>query len=141
MSATNTFENSLLDLIFTNADLTGIARGASSAGNLYISLHTADPTETGNQESSEANYTSYARVAVARSGAGWTVSGDSVSNAALISFPIATGGSSTVTHFGIGLDASGTGTLLLKGALTASLSVSNGIRPVFDIGDLVTSVD
>lgn len=146
MSATNSFETALLSLIFENAnaanigDATGL-RGSTTAGSFYISLHTADPGETGDQTTSEAAYTSYARVAVARSTAGWTVSGNSVSNDAAISFPACTGGSATCTHFGIGTDASGVGNLLLSGALGSSLAVSTGITPSFAIGALSATAE
>lgn len=146
MSATDAFETALLNLIFTNTnaanvgDATGL-RGSTTAGNFYISLHTADPGETGTQTTSEATYTSYARVAVVRSGSGWTVSGNNASNTAAITFPACTGGSNTITHFGIGSAASSTGNLFLKGALTSSLAVSSGITPVFAIGDLDVNLD
>jgi hypothetical protein len=146
MSATNAFETSLLSHIFANANIANVGdatglRGSSTAGSLYVSLHTADPGETGDQTTSEATYTSYARVAVARSGAGWTVSGNNASNAAAVTFPAATGGSNTITHFGIGTDSSGTGNLLFKGALSASLAVSSGITPSFAIGELDVNCD
>ena len=108
---------------------------------LYVSLHTADPGEAGSQTTSEAAYTSYARVAVARSGSGFTVSGNSVSNAAAVTFPACTGSSATCTYFGVGTDSSGAGTLLTSGALTASLAVSTGITPSFAIGQLTNTVD
>ena len=89
MSKTNAFENSLLLLIFNNTDiaLIGDAAGlqnSATAGSLYFSLHTADPGEAGDQTTNEIAYTSYARTAVARSGAGWTVTANSVSPAATI---------------------------------------------------------
>jgi hypothetical protein len=146
MSATNAFETDLLELIFNNTDIANIGDAAglqnsATAGSLYVSLHTGDPGETGDQTTSEATYTSYARVAVARSGAGWTVSGNNASNAAAVTFPTATGGTNDITHFGIGTDSSGAGNLLFKGALTATLSVSNGITPSFAIGELDVNAD
>ena len=146
MSATNAFETSLLSLIFLNTDIANIGDAAglqnsAAAGSLYVSLHTADPGETGNQTTSEATYTSYARVAVARSGAGWAVSGNTADNAAAVTFPACTGGTNTITHFGIGTDASGVGTLLFSGALTASLAVSSGITPSFATGALDITAD
>jgi hypothetical protein len=143
MSATNAFETSLLALIFNATAIANIAdnAGTSPATNLYISLHTADPGETGNQTTSESAYTSYARVAVTRDSGGWTVSGNTANNTAVINFPACTGGTSTITHFGIGLASSGTGTLLFSGALSASLSVSNGITPSFAIGQLSVTAD
>lgn len=146
MSLTNAAETALLTLLFNNTDWANIGDAAglqnsATAGSFYVSLHTADPTETGTQTSSEANYTGYARVAVARSGAGWTVSGNNVSNAAAVTFGACTAGSSSVTHFGIGTDLSGTGNLILKGALTATLAVSAGITPSFAIGELDVNLD
>lgn len=146
MSKTNTFENDLLLLIFNNTDiaLIGDAAGlqnSATAGSLYVSLHTADVGEAGSQTTNEATYTSYARVAVARSGAGWTVSGNAVANAAEIAFPACTGGTNTITHFAVGTDSSGTGKVLYKGALSASLAVSSGITPKFAIGELDVTED
>ena len=141
MSKSNAWETALLNLVFNNTDAANIGdatglRGSSSAGSVYVSLHTADPGEAGNQTSNECAYTSYARVAVARSGAGWTVSGNAVTNAALIQFPQCTGGSETATYFGIGTASTSTGVLLYKGALSASLAISSGIQPQFSAGDL-----
>lgn len=146
MSATNAFETALLNLILKNVDAANVGdatglRGSSSAGNLYVSLHTADPGEAGDQTTNEANYTSYARVAVVRSGSGWTVSGNNGSNAAEVAFPACTGGSNAITHFGIGSASSGSGNLFFKGALNASLSVSSGITPKFAIGELDINAD
>ncbi len=121
-------------------DAAGLQNSAA-AGSFYVSLHTADPGEAGDQTTSEANYTGYARVAVARSGAGWTVSGGNVSNAAAVTFGACTAGSSTCTYFGIGSDLSGAGNLFFKGALTASLAVTAGITPAFAIGELDVNAD
>lgn len=146
MSKTNSWETDVLSLLFTNtaASLIGNAGGlqpSSAAGSLYISLHTADPGEAGTQTTSESAYTSYARVAVARTGSGWTVSGNQVQNAAAITFPACSGGSSTVTHFGVGTDLSGAGKLLYKGALTPSISVSSGITPQIPLNGLTVTED
>jgi hypothetical protein len=146
MSKSNAFETALLELLFKNTALAGIGdasglQPSAVAGSLYISLHTADPTESGNQSSSEATYTGYARVGVARSAAGWTVAGNLVENAGAVTFPQCTGGSDTVTHFGVGEDATGAGDLLYSGALTAPLAVSNGITPEFSAGDLDVTED
>ncbi|MBP6564001.1 MAG: hypothetical protein KA200_00150 [Burkholderiales bacterium] len=146
MSMTNAAEQALLDLIFLNTDWTNIGdagglQNSATAGSFYISLHSDDPGEAGSQTTSEVNYTSYARVAVARSGAGFSRTGSTIENAALVQFPQCTGGSSTATHFGIGTDSSGAGNLIFKGALTSSLAISNGIQPQFAAGALTASVD
>jgi hypothetical protein len=58
---------------------------------MHYSLHTADPGEAGDQTTSEVTYTSYARVAVARTAGGHTVTNNSVSPVANIDFPAGTG--------------------------------------------------
>lgn len=141
MSASNDLETNILKLIFTNTDYANVGdagglRGSATAGSLYISLHTSDPGETGTQTTNETSYTNYARVAVARSGAGFTVTNDTVTNAAAVAFATCGASGATVTHFGIGTASSGTGILLMSGALTASLAVSSGITPSFAIGAL-----
>lgn len=143
MSKTNTFENDLLLLIFNNTDiaLIGDAAGlqnSATAGSLYVSLHTADPGETGAQNTSEAAYTGYARVAVARSAGGWTVTGNSVSPTAAITFGACTAGTATVTHFGVGTDTSGAGKLLYKGTVTPNISVSTGVTPQLTTATAIT---
>ena len=146
MSKSNTFENSLVLLLFNNTtianigDATGL-EGSATAGSLYVALHTADPGEAGSQVTSEADYTSYARVAVARSDAGWTIASNAVSNAAEIAFTECTGGTNTVTHFSVGVAASGASVALYTGALTASLAVSTGVTPAFAIGELDVTED
>lgn len=143
MSKGNTFENDLMKLIFNATAIANIADNAASSPltNLYVSLHTADPGEGGDQTTSEATYTSYARVAVARSGSGWTVTGNQAENANLVQFPQCTGGSNTLTYVGVGTASTLAGKLLYSGALTASLAVSSGIQPQFAAGSLVVSED
>ena len=143
MSKTNAFETDLLELIFNATTLEDLAENkvTSPAANLYVSLHTGDPGETGDQTTSEATYTSYARVAVARTSGGWTITGNTADNTAAITFPQCTGGSNTITHFGIGNASTGAGYLIYKGALTASLAVSSGITPEFAIGALDVTED
>lgn len=143
MSKGNTFENDFLLLIFNATAIANIADNAASSPltNLYVSLHTADPAEAGSQTTNESAYTSYARVAVARTAGGWTVSGNAVSNAALVQFPQCTGGTEALTHFSVGTAASGAGKVLYKGALNASLAVSSGIQPQFLAGEIDISED
>ena len=146
MSMTNAAEAALLDLLFLNIDWANIGDAAglqnsAAAGSFYISLHTADPGEAGTQSTNEVSYTGYARVSVNRTAGGWTRSVSTVSNTSLVQFDQCTGGSATTTHFGIGTDLSGAGNLLMKGALSASLSISNGIQPQFAAGALTATVD
>jgi len=140
VSKGNTFENDLLKLIFNATAIANIADNAASSPltNLYVSLHTGDPGETGDQTTNEATYTSYARMAVARTSGGFTVTANSVSPAAAIEFPQATGGSNTITHFGVGTASSGAGKLLYKGTVTPNISVTSGVTPRLTTATAIT---
>lgn len=134
--------NSILALIFNGTAWADIAENDGSAplGNLYLSLHTGDPGVGGLQTTNEATYTDYARLAVLRTTAGWTVpSSGQTSNAALAQFIICGGGSNSITHVAIGKADSGAGLVLYSGALSSPRSVSVGIQPQFAIGGLVVA--
>lgn len=143
MSATNAFETSLLQLIFNATTIANVAINAtaSPATSIYVSLHTADPGETGTQSSSETTYTGYARIAVTRDNTGWTITGNTADNAATITFGQCTGGAQTITHVGVGLSSSGAGTLLLTTALDTSLVLASGATPLFSTGELNFTCD
>jgi hypothetical protein len=140
MSKSNAYENSLLLLLFNGTAIANIADNAASGPltDLYVSLHTGDPGEAGDQTTSECAYTSYARVAVARSGAGWTVTSNSVSPASDVDFPTATGGSETATHFAVGTASSGAGVLLYSGTLSPNVPISTGIKPRLSSATTIT---
>jgi hypothetical protein len=148
MSATNAFESSILQLIFNNTNIANIGdatglRGSTTAGVLYLSLHTADPGETGNQTTSEATYTNYARVSVLRAAGagGWTIAGAAPTQASLTTaktFPSCTGGTNTITNFGVGTASSGAGVLLFKGQVSPSILVFTGVVPELNTNTKVT---
>lgn len=140
MGKGNNWSNDILKILFNATNIANICDNAASAPltNLYVSLHTANPGAGGSQTTSEAAYTSYARIAVARTSGGWTVSGTSVVPAAQISFPTATGGSETETFFGIGTAISGAGVLLYSGAISPTIVVSNGVQPILTTASSVT---
>jgi len=150
MPASNDFQSDIMNLLFGNTAIANIGSAAglqpsSSAGSFYIALHTANPGASGKQNTNEAAYTGYARVAVSRAISGsWTVSGTSpttISNTGAVTFPACTGGSETETYFSIGYQSSGATKILASGALTSSLAVSNGITPSFAAGQLTCTVD
>jgi len=136
----DTFENDLLKLIFNATAIANISddAAASPLANLYVALHTADPTDSGTQTTNEVAYTSYARVAVARTSGGWTVTGNSVSPVATINFPACTGGTATATHFSVGEASSGASKILYAGALTPSISISTGVTPQLTTASTIT---
>lgn len=136
MSKGNTLENDVLSWVFRNAVPTWQGNAA-----LYVSLHTADPGETGDQATSEANYGGYARVPVTRDANGWSVVLDTAANAAAVVFPACTGGSALVTHFAIGTASAGPGAVLYAAGLTTPLAVSELIVPSFPAGALTVVED
>jgi len=143
MSKSNTFENDLLQLLFNNVDIADIGdaggiQNSATAGSLYVALHTADPGEAGTAATNEATYTDYARVAVARTAGGWTVSGNSVTNTAQVTFPQCGVTGNTITYGSITTASSGASKILYSGALSASLAVAENITPFFAAGTGIT---
>lgn len=138
MSKGDTFENDLLKLIFNAVGIADLADNdqTAPATTLSVALHTSDPGEAGTQLTNEATYTSYARVTVARTAGGWTVTGNSVSPVADITFIEATGGSETITHFSVG---TGVGNkLLYSGTVTPNIVVTSGVTPVLTTASTIT---
>lgn len=141
MSKSKAFENDLLNLIFNAKAISALADNAASGPltTLYVALHTADPGEGGNQTTNEVNYTGYARVAVARSAGGWTVSGSSVSPTQPIEFGEMTAGSpSTATHASVGTSMTGTGKMLYYGAIDPTIPIQVGTVPRLRDGSTIT---
>jgi len=136
MSMSNATENDLMLLFFNKTALSWDA-----LTDLYVALYTADPGEAGSATTNETSYTSYARVSVARSGVGFTVSGNAVQNAALIQFPQCSGSPQTITHFAVVTTSAGAGQIIVSGALSASLAVASGIQPQFAAGALTGTAD
>lgn len=139
---TDVFENDLLKLIFWGTAIANIADNAATSPitNLYISLHTADPTDAAasGQSTSETTYPGYARVALARSNAAWSITGNTVTPVTNIDFGTCTAGSATISHIGIGTAASGTGKLLYAGAVTPGIAVVSGVIPRLTTATTIT---
>lgn len=132
MSKGDTFENDLMKLIFNATAIANIAdnAGVSPLTNLYVSLHTADPGETGSQTANETAYTGYARVAVARTSGGWTITNNSASPVANIDFGECTASAgAAITHAAVGTASSGAGKLLYSGALSPNITMAVGVIP------------
>lgn len=140
MSKGNTFENDLLKLIFNATTIANIANDATSSPitNIEVSLHTADPGEAGDQTTNECAYTSYARVPVARTSGGWTITTNSVSPAANIDFPACTGLTETATHFAVGTAHTSTGKILYSGTISPNISISTGVTPRLTTATAIT---
>lgn len=130
MSASNATENDLAAYIFDS-------QAPSWAGNayFYLRLHSSDPGEAGSAVTNEISYTGYDGVAISRT-TGFDISGNTASNAALVQFPVCSGGSATATHFSVCTTQNGAGQIIVSGALSTSLAISNTIRPQFESGEL-----
>jgi hypothetical protein len=140
MSIANNTENNILKLIFNATAWANYADNAAASPqtNIHVALHTADPGEAGDMTTSEAAYTSYARVNVARTTGGWTVTANSVSPVANIDFPAGTGGSGTVTHFSTGKTGGGATDILLSGTVTPNIVTGNGVTPRLTTATAIT---
>lgn len=128
-SMSNPLENAVLLLLLNNdnianlGDATGV-RGSTTAGSVYVALHTADVAEGSAQNSNEATYTGYGRVAVARSASGWTVTGKTGVNAADVTFGQCTSGLPAPTvqvmsHWSVGFASSGASTVMWSGPIAS----------------------
>ena len=87
---------------------------------------------------SEAAYGSYARVNVARSGSGWTVSNNAAVPAAEIAFPAATSGTETETHFSTGKTGGGATAILFSGTVTPNIAVATGVTPKLTVATTIS---
>lgn len=135
MSKSNTTENDVLAMA-----LKGVDPSWRSSSTIYLALYTADPGEAGTATTNETAYTNYARQAITKS-SGWTDSGSTFTNAALIQFPQCGTTGATITHAALVTTSSGAGQIIYSGALSSPLSVSNQIQPQFNIASLSVSED
>ena len=102
---------------------------------VYISLHTADPGDTGTDEVSGGSY--------ARESASFTQSGSNpttASNSGVIQFTQATALWGTITHFGI-WSAASSGDFLGSGAVDVSREIDTGDIARWEIGTLDVTAD
>lgn len=134
MSLSNTTENAILKAVLQGTDPAWRA-GVSQ----YLALFTADPGEAASL-AAEATYTGYARIALTKASA-WTDGGSSFGNTSLIQFGACTAGSSALTHFAVVDTASGAANMMISGALSSTLNVTQGIQPQFPAASLQISVD
>lgn len=140
MSISDTTETALLALIFNATAWANYADNAATTPqtNVHCALHTADPGDSGTMSTSESAYTSYARVNVARTSGGWTVTGNSVSPVANIDFPAGTGGSGTITHFSTGKTGGGAAAILFSGSVSPTIASGSGVTPRLTTATAIT---
>lgn len=135
MSISDTTETAILALIFNATAWANYADNAATTPqtNIAVALHTADPADAGTQATSEAAYTNYVRVSVARTSGGWTISGTSPTQAvpgANIDFASSGAAGSTITHFSTGKTGGGATAILFSGTVTPNIAIgASGITP------------
>jgi hypothetical protein len=141
MAKSTTFSNDLILLIFNGTNISLIADNTvtSPLTNLYLALHTSDPGVGGAQTTNETSYTNYVRIAVARTGGGWSVASGAASNVAAATFATCGASGATITHVSIGTLVSGAGKVLYAGVLNSPLVVVNGVIPSFAGGALTAT--
>lgn len=131
-SLTDYAEKKLLDHLLGTASFT--------QPTVYVALFTAAPDDTGG--GTEVSGGSYARQgglsfdAATGSGAG----SSTADNSNAITFPQATAGWGTVTHFAL-FDAASGGNMLAWGALSSNKTVQSGDTPEFSAGSLTVKLD
>ncbi len=120
----NDTENDVLDYIFSGTAI------SYNGGSFYVSLHTADPGETGANEV-PGTLAGYARKAHSN----WNAaSGGSITNDGDITFATITDttDSATITHVGVWTASSG-GTFICGGAVGTSKTIAeNDIPKILD---------
>jgi hypothetical protein len=143
MSKSDAYESAILKLLFNATAIANVADNAASGplSSLQVSLHTADPGETGTQGTNETSYTGYARVPLARSTAssGWVVTNNSVSPVSVITFGTATSTSTgTITHFAVGATTASTGGVIYyKGPVTPNINFGQNVVPRLTTGSSI----
>jgi hypothetical protein len=140
-SMSDVYEKRVLDLIFRNANASATIPLGLDTTNVWVGLYTATPSDAGG--GTEVTGGSYARVAVARTGAGFnaaTGAAATTANTGAITFPTATAGWGTVTQFGI-FDAATAGNMVFWGDLTNSKTVGSGDTVSFAGGTITITAD
>lgn len=130
MSFTNYGENLLLNFAFN-------ATGSAPA-NLYLALHTADPTETGAvAEMTTGSDSAYARQSITFANAS---NGQCLSDAVVSHTPAFGAAAYTVTHVSI-WDAATSGNCIMYGALAVPRTIDNANPISFSAGDVIAALD
>ena len=128
MSFTNTYENHVMQYVFTSGSVTRPTAW-------YIGLFTSDPTDTGSAGPAVSG-SGYARTSVT-----FSVTGDTATNTAAVEFPAASGGNwGTITHIGV-MTASSAGDMIVHSALTTSKAINDGDVFRIPTGDLDITLD
>jgi hypothetical protein len=116
----------------------------SPVTSFWVSLHTADPTDSGTQGSNEGGYAAYTRIQTTRSTGtnGWVLASTNgaASPVSNIDFPQNTATSTgTFTHAALGWSSGATaGSIFLSGTLSPSINFSQNVTPRITTGSSIT---
>jgi len=128
MSFTNTYENHVMQYVFTGGSVTRPTAW-------YIGLFTSDPTDTGTA-GTEVSGNGYARTSVS-----FSVTNDTATNSAAVEFPAASGGNwGTISHIGV-MTASSAGDMIVHSALDVAKAINDGDVFRIPTGDLDITLD
>ena len=127
MSAASDFtENLALDWLLTSNSVT-------RPSAWYLGLHTGSPADD-DSGANEISGGSYARQSIS-----FTVTNDTASNSATITFPAATAPWGTISHISV-YDASTAGNLLFHGAVTTQKTIDSGDTFQVSAGNLTITL-
>ena len=138
-------ENKAVDDLFRATDYS-----ATSPASFYVFLSSTACSDSAT--GTELSGGSYARVGITRATASWkgthgSATGASsgtngtISNAAAVTFPTATGDWTAASHWGLIDTASGAGNLIVCAALTAPRTITTGATASFAIDALTIQID
>lgn len=129
-AASDYLENKVLDHVLGGTAYTAPA-------TLYLGLFTSNGGLENNTAGSQTEISggSYARKSVA-----FTVSGNTATNSATVTFDAATANWGTITHVAV-MDASTSGNVLFWGAVTTSKTIESGDTFQVSSGNLSISLD
>ena len=108
---------------------------ASILTTCYVSLHTADPGNTGAAEIVGGAYARQGPVAFTNVGANPTIA----HNTAIVTFPTASAAWGLLTFFGL-WNAASAGTIEASGAISPSVTINSGDQARFVAGALTVTV-
>ncbi|WP_078548643.1 phage tail fiber protein [Litchfieldia alkalitelluris] len=129
----NYLESALLNHVLRGTAMTAPA-------GVYVSLHTADPTDAGGSEVTTTAYPAYTRKQATFNAPVSGANSTTVTNSAELSWTYDGASSLTISHVSI-YDASTAGNLLWHGALSASKTVANGDIFKIGAGNLTVGLD
>ncbi len=143
MAFGSTFESDLLNMILCAKNIANVADNTATSPLTvtWQALHTADPS-SGTQATNEVALTGYARVSVARTTAGFVVSGSGPATASPVSAitfgQLTSTSTGTASFWSIGTSSAGTGKILASGSLSPAINLGQNVTPQITTGSSVT---